>query len=500
MKELVGKKCVARLKKISRDKGFKNHVKKLIAQNAAKRKSPVKNDSAASKQSEGAEDPRSLVLYKKVCVQHDKVLNLGHAPKKVIERFGSFCSGHATLTAAIDKLLEVQKRLKYRYEFVNDKTTCELLVKLPPSEDVGALKASVFSLCEYAAKRHYCDVIDAVEELVMQIDGSQKQDALNKGVRRKGVCGLKNLGNTCFMNCIHQCLFKTVELAEYFISKDYEKHLNRESMHHKGKLAECFAALLEEYWSGEHETLNPKQFKEQFARRRSVLSNGEQHDAAEFFEVLFSGLEEDLDHPQNRNAPTKIRSIFEVVLQVVSICGCGHSLQTEIFNILNLRLKKLRRKDNYRLCDSLADYFCLKTEGSQCSKCGQHKTERKRIVQLPPVLIFHLNRVDRTNNTSAKNTHKVDYPVNDLDMKEHFQGQQQPGKYHLYAVCNHKGTFGAGHWWAKCKDVDGNVWNKFDDEDYEEDVGEPGFDESDNACILFYTSTNRSSYKQSLGG
>jgi ubiquitin carboxyl-terminal hydrolase 8 len=39
------------------------------------------------------------------------------------------------------------------------------------------------------------------------------------GTLNTGVVGLRNLGNTCFMNSVIQCISSTSPLARYFLSK-----------------------------------------------------------------------------------------------------------------------------------------------------------------------------------------------------------------------------------------------------------------------------------------
>lgn len=59
---------------------------------------------------------------------------------------------------------------------------------------------------------------------------------------RKGIVGLKNLGNTCYMNSGIQCLSNTRELTEYFMKDEFKSHINHSNpLGTKGNLACAYA-------------------------------------------------------------------------------------------------------------------------------------------------------------------------------------------------------------------------------------------------------------------
>ncbi|CAM1331010.1 Uncharacterised protein PB.1273, partial [Pycnogonum litorale] len=103
-----------------------------------------------------------------------------------------------------------------------------------------------------------------------------------------GVCGLKNLGNTCFLNAGLQCLLNNVHLVENFVNLE-RTDLDIESF------SSAFCELLKKFWSGQYSTLKPSDLKNILGNRYPQFKDFRQHDCQELLALLLDTFHEELN-------------------------------------------------------------------------------------------------------------------------------------------------------------------------------------------------------------
>jgi len=150
-------------------------------------------------------------------------------------------------------------------------------------------------------------------------DGAAPKGGLDVSVEEVGPLagrlGLRNMGNTCFMNAGLQCIAHLEPLAQYFLRRGFEREscfqipqgkstssggANRRST---GELTHSSTSLLQEMWqcgvntAGQKcKNILPKRFYNTFKQLQPFLFEAEeQQDVQEFIGFCLEGLNEDLN-------------------------------------------------------------------------------------------------------------------------------------------------------------------------------------------------------------
>lgn len=130
-----------------------------------------------------------------------------------------------------------------------------------------------------------------------------------------GVTGLRNHGNTCFINAVLQCISHTDILAEYFVLDQYKVDLSRRNKLNskkfgtRGEVTEQLALLLKALWACQYHPDLSTSFKAIVERHGNQFKGTQQQDAQEFLQWLLDKVHEDLNTASKKKyKPIKVRS------------------------------------------------------------------------------------------------------------------------------------------------------------------------------------------------
>jgi ubiquitin C-terminal hydrolase len=164
-------------------------------------------------------------------------------------------------------------------------------------------------------------------------------DGLGSG--RNGLCGLQNLGNTCYLNAVVQCLSHTAPLRALILSDQATKSINMESKFgRKGDAVKEVTSLFKRMWSGKHKSVAPYAFKTALDKWTPMFRGYQQQDAHEALAFLLDALHEDTNLSNPNEKPSVIDSIFGGSFQSKLVCPvCAtESTSSESFQVVSLEM------------------------------------------------------------------------------------------------------------------------------------------------------------------
>ncbi|KAL4785395.1 hypothetical protein BJX76DRAFT_347041 [Aspergillus varians] len=156
-------------------------------------------------------------------------------------------------------------------------------------------------------------------------------------------------------------------------------------------------------------------------------------------------------------------------------------------------LRKQRKKRGVTLYECLDEFnkeeILSENDAWYCPRCKEHRRASKKfeLWKTPDILVMHLKRFSASRGFRDKLDVMVDFPVENLDLTGRVEAPED-GKglvYDLFAVDNHYGGLGGGHYTAYAKNFMTGLWNEYNDSSVSRPI-DPQNAVTSSAYLLFY--------------
>lgn len=308
----------------------------------------------------------------------------------------------------------------------------------------------------------------------------------------KGLTGLANVGNTCYLNSCMQILSHTYELNEFLLKKTYKTKINRKP---ESVLLVEWDKLREMMWSTNC-TIAPHGFVQSvqqvsILKNRDIFSGYNQNDVQEFLifiiDCFHSALSREVNMQITGDVKTNTDKLAILCYEMMNTMYTKeYSEMLDIF--YGIHISRISSLDNEVLSDRpepfsilslpIPDKQTLSLFDCMDEYCKQEKlfgddawmndaTNEKQDVyrgiifwSLPDILIIDLKR---WTEQGQKNHKLVDIPKNNVDLSKYVNGYNKSSHvYDLYGICNHSGGSNGGHYHAVIRNANGK-WYNFND-------------------------------------